>query len=263
MSNIKQEINQIYFQYNKSYLSMYGFDITLSIFIIFIYSLAITYYYVKIHVPQLRKNWNKDRCNPLFMPFASLVLENSKEPANKIIEDNFKNCIGNILETITQDALAPIYYIKKVAQEAVDESVKAVDSIRGFFNTIRNDVTKTTKSISGRTLNIMIPPIRMAITTKDSLQKIKAAYTSGIYMMIGVYMTMKSVIMGIIHILVAIVLVSLVALIVGLLFIPFLGWQLALIPMALAAAIMIPTLPLVIKFNNIFQGDQSTSMPHW
>lgn len=263
MSNIQQQINQIYLNYNKSYFSTYGIDITFSIFIIFIYSRAIIYYSVKNHIPQLRKNWHKDRCNPLFMPFAGLVLENSKESANKIIEDNFNNCIGNILETITQDALAPIYYIKKVAQEGVDESVKAVDSIRGFFNTIRNDVTKTSKSISGRTLNIMIPPIRMAITAKDSLQKIKGVFASGIYMMIGIYMAMKSVMMGIIHILVAIVLVSLVALIVGLLFIPFIGWQLALIPMALAAAIMIPTVPLIIKFNNIFQGDQSTSMPHW
>ena len=262
MSNI-QDINQIYLKHKKSYLSSYGIDIIFSIVIIYIYSIAITYYYVKNHIPQLKKNWPKDRCNPLYMPFASLVLKNNKEPANKIIEDNFNECINNILQTITQDALAPIYYVKKVAQEGVEESVKAVDSIRGVFNTIRNDITNTAKSISGRTLNIMIPPTRMAIATKDSLQKIKGVYTSGIYTMIGTYITMKSAIMGIIHIIVNIVLVSLVAIIVGLLFIPFIGWGLASVPIALAVAIMIPSLPIIIKYNNIFQGDQSTSMPHW
>lgn len=263
MSSIQDIINLLYLKHKKSYLSSYGSDVFFSIIIIYIYSVAITYYYVKNHIPQLRKNWPKDRCNPLYMPFASLVLKNSKDPANKIIEDNFSGCINNILQSIAQDALAPIYYAKRLAQEGVDDSIKAVDSIRGFFNTVRNDITDTAKSISGRTLNVMIPPTRMAITTKDSLWRIKGVYTSGIYMMIGSYLTMKSAIMIIIHILVAVILVALVATIVGLLFIPFIGWGLAAAPIALATAIMIPTVPIIIKFNNIFQGNQSTSMPHW
>ena len=263
MSSIQDIINLLYLKHKKSYLSSYGSDILFSIVIIYIYSVAITYYYVKNHLPQLRKNWPKDRCNPLYMPFASLVLKNSKDPANKIIEDNFSGCINTILHSIAQDALAPIYYAKKLAQEGVEDAVNAVDSIRGFFNTIRNDITDTAKSISGRTLNVMIPPTHMAITTRDSLWRIKGVYTSGIYMMIGTYLTMKSAIMAIIHILVIVILVALVASIVGLMSIPFIGWGLAAAPIALASAIMIPTVPIIIKFNNIFQGNTSTSMPHW
>jgi len=263
MSSIQDIINLLYLKHKKSYLSSYGSDIVFSIIIIYIYSVAITYYYVKNHLPQLRKNWPKDRCNPLYMPFASLVLKNNTDPANKVIEDNFSGCINNILHSIAQDALAPIYYAKKLAQEGVDDAIKAVDSIRGFFNTIRNDITDTAKSISGRTLNVMIPPTHMAITTRDSLWRIKGVYTSGIYMMMGTYLTMKSAIMAIIHILVVVILVSLVASIVGLLFIPFIGEALAAPLIALAIAIMVPTVPIIMKFNNIFQGNQSTSMPHW
>jgi len=109
----------------------------------------------------------------------------------------------------------------------------------------------------------MIPPTHMAITTRDSLWRIKGVYTSGIYMMMGTYLTMKSAIMAIIHILVVVILVSLVASIVGLLFIPFIGEALAAPLIALAIAIMVPTVPIIMKFNNIFQGNQSTSMPHW
>jgi hypothetical protein len=263
MSSIQDIINLLYLKHKKSYISSYGSDVLFSIIIIYIYSVAITYYYVKNHLPQLRKNWPKDRCNPLYMPFASLVLKNNKDSANKVIEDNFSGCINNILHSIAQDALAPIYYAKKLAQEGVDDAIKAVDSIRGFFNTIRNDITNTAKSISGRTLNVMIPPTHMAITTKDSLWRIKGVYTSGIYMMMGTYLTMKSAIMAIIHILVVVILVALCASIVGLLFIPFVGEALAAPLIALAIAIMVPTVPIIIKFNNIFQGHQSTSMPHW
>ena len=89
MSSIQDIINLLYLKHKKSYLSSYGSDILFSIIIIYIYSVAITYYYVKNHLPQLRKNWPKDRCNPLYMPFASLVLKNNKDSANKVIEDNF------------------------------------------------------------------------------------------------------------------------------------------------------------------------------
>jgi len=225
MSSIEDIINLLYLKHKKSYISSYGSDVLVSIIIIYIYLIAITYYYVKNHIPQLRKSWPKNRCNPLYMPFASLVLKNSDVSANKAIRDNFSGCIQNILESISQDALAPIYYAKQLANEAVNDSVKAVNSIRGFFNTIRNDITDTAKSISGRTLNVMIPPTHMAITTRDSLWRIKGVYTSGIYTMIGTYLTMKSAIMIIIHILVVVILVALVATIIGLLMIPFIGWE--------------------------------------
>ena len=263
MRNIQDIINLLYLKHKNSYISSYGSDVLISIIIIYIYLIAITYYYVKIHIPQLRKSWPKNRCNPLYIPFASLVLKNSNKSANKAIEDNFSGCIQNILESIAQDALAPIYYAKQLAQEGVDDAVNAVNSIRGFFNTVRNDITDTAKSISGRTLNVMIPPTHMAITTRDSLWRVKGVYTSGIYSMIASYLTMKSAIMVIIHILVIIILVPLVATIVALLMIPFIGQTAAAALIALATAIMIPTVPIIIKFNNIFQGHQSTSMPHW
>ena len=109
----------------------------------------------------------------------------------------------------------------------------------------------------------MIPPTHMAITTRDSLWRIKGVYTSGIYTMIGTYLTMKSTIMIIIHIIVIIILVALVASIVVLLIIPFIGAALGAPLIALATAIIIPMVPIIIKFNNIFQGQQSTKMPHW
>lgn len=263
MSNIQDIINILYSKHKKSYLSNYGSDILFSIIIIYIYSVAITYYYVKNHIPQLRKSWPKNRCNPLYMPFASLVLKNNTQSTNKVIEDNFNGCINNILQSIAQDALAPIYYAKRLAQEGIADSVKAVNSIRGFFNTVRNDISDTAKSISGRTLNVMIPPTHMAITTRDSLWRIKGVYTSGIYTMIGTYLTMKSTIMIIIHVIVVIILVALVAAIVVLLIIPIIGQTMAAPLIALATAIIIPMIPIIIKFNNIFQGNQSTSMPHW
>jgi uncharacterized protein YacL len=115
----------------------------------------------------------------------------------------------------------------------------------------------------GRTLNVMMPPLHMAITTKDSISKIKAVYTSGIYFLMGNYIMMKSLFKNMIHIIVTVVLLSIIGIIIGLLFIPFFGEALAAPLIAMAIAIIIPTVIVITKVNNIFKMNISSDMPHW
>ena len=263
MSNIEEIINKLYKQHKNSYLSGYGTDVVISIVIIYIYLAIISRYYLLNHLPEIRSKWTTQRCNPLFMPFAGIVVKDSNKTKNQLIQENFSFCIQNILESIAQDALAPIYYARKIANDAINESVEAVHSVRGFFSTIRNDIEDITSNISGRTLNVMIPILHMFITTRDSISRVKGVYTAGIYTMMGSYMLMKSTIYNILNIIVNVILVALVGTIIGLLIIPFVGWALAAPVIAIATAIMVPTLPIIIKFDNIFKGGFSTWLPHW
>lgn len=260
---INNIIKLLYHEYEKSYLSSYGIDIIISIITIFIFLVLITYLWVLNHVPKLRSEWTSKRCNPIYMPFAHMVKKNSDVSPSISIQNNFNYCINNLLHTIANDALAPIYYAKHVASKTMEESLDAVHSIRAFFNNIRNDIANTSSNISGRTLNVMMPLMEMAITIKDSLSRIKGVYSSGIYFMMGTYLTMKSTIRFIIHMIVVVILITLVGIISGLIAIPFVGWGLATLPIALATAIMIPTVPIILKFNNIFKDNVSSDMPHW
>lgn len=263
MSDIEQIINQLYIQHKKSYLSGYGSDVVISIVIIYIYLVIIIRYYILNNLPEIRSKWPTQKCNPLYMPFAGIVVKDSSKSSNELIQENFSFCIQNILQSIAQDALAPIYYARKVANDAVNESVKAVHSVRGFFSTIRDDIEDTVSSISGRTLNVMIPILHMFVTTRDSIERVKGVYTTGIYTMMGTYMLMKSTIFNILNIIVNVILAALVGTIIGLLFIPLIGWALAAPLIAVATVIMIPTLPIIIKFDNVFKGGFSTWLPHW
>ena len=263
MSNIQTIIEQLYKSHHKSYISGYGGDLAISFLIIYVYTIAIMYYYVINHIPEIRRQWPKNKCNPAYMPFASMVLTDSKKPAYKEIEDNFSGCIHNLLYSIAQDALAPIYYVKKVANEAMDEAMSGVNAVRGFFDKMRNSITDATESIMGRTLNVMMPPLHMAVTTKDALGKVKGLYSVGVYFMMANYIMMKSLFKNIIHIIVTLILAVIVGIIVGLMIIPFIGQALAAPLIALAIAIMVPCIMIIIKVNNAFKMNLSTDMPHW
>tara|TARA_B100001093_G_scaffold515384_1_gene591601 strand:- start:961 stop:1758 length:798 start_codon:yes stop_codon:yes gene_type:complete len=265
MSNIEVIIEKLYKHHKNSYISMYGADIVISTFIIYIFSIAIIYYYVLNHIPLLREKWPTEKCNPVLMPFAGMVLHGTKPNKTnmELIDDNFSGCVRNILESIVQDAFAPLYYAKQLASTVTDDASKAVDSIRSFIDNIRNDIANTASNISGRTLNVMMPPLHMTITMKDFLSKARGSYTAGLYTVFGSYYLMKSTLLNIIHIIIFMIVMALVASIAGLLFIPFVGWGLAAPLIAIFVAISIPLIPFIISIDNIFGEGISSVLPHW
>ena len=118
-------------------------------------------------------------------------------------------------------------------------------------------------NVMGRTLNVMMPPLQMAISTKDSLSKVKGVYTTGMYFTMANYIIMQSLFKNIIRIIVGSILMVLVAIIIGLMSIPFIGQALAAPLIGMAIAIIIPTVIIITKSNNIFKMNISSDMPHW
>lgn len=263
MTNINNIIKSIYHSHKKSFLSSYGLDIVISILTIYIFTIAIMYFHIINHIPRIRQQWPTEKCNPLYMPFAGLVLENTNKTSLQLIEENFAGCVHNILYAISSDALAPLYYSKKLTLENMNNVKTAINDIRIFFNRIRNDITDTVGNVMGRSLNVMIPPLKMAITTKDSISKVKGVFTTGIYFMMANYIMMKSLFKNLIHIIVVSVLLVMIAIIIGLLFIPFFGEALAAPLIAMSIAIIVPTVIVITKVNNIFKMNLSSDMPHW
>jgi len=248
--------------YKKTYINSYGMDIVISIITFTIFVIAIMYYYVKSNIPGIKQNWPNLRCNPLYMPFAGFVANNSNKSSFQLINDNFSQCIHNILSTISQDALAPIHYVNKVNMDSISESLNATTNMRALLDKMRNNLTNTTETIMGRALNVMMPPLHMAITTKDALSRVKGLYTSGIYFLIGNYIIIQSLMKNILHIIVTVILVSLVATIIGLMFIPFIGQGLAAPLIAIMIGVSIPTVLMIGKINSIFGMDISADLPH-
>ncbi len=263
MDEIHKILSSISNSHSKSFISKYGGDLFISILIIYIFLTAISYFYVLANIPKLRSEWDTKKCNPLYMPFAALVLNKSDKSSLNILQDNFSGCINNILHSIAQDSLAPLYYTRQLALDSANQSLNAVNSIRAFFNKIRNDISHIVENIMGRSLNVMIPPMQMAISTKDSLSKIKGVYATGVYFMITTYMLIQVVFKIIINFIVFGILATLVASIIGLMAIPFVGQGLAAPLIAISIAISIPTAMIIANFNNMFKTNISLNFPSW
>ena len=103
---LKEKIKTIFEQ--MSYTELYNFDIWITITIISVVLLFSMYFYIINTIKSVRANWNNVKCNPIYMPFVSII--NPEEAANdyNFAFSNFKKCLDNINTDVVIDVKEPI-----------------------------------------------------------------------------------------------------------------------------------------------------------
>ena len=261
---IKEVLKQLYDSKPVSYLKSYGGELTLTIILLSIFGFLILRENIKSALPSLKKNWAKNRCNPIYMPLAGMVYKSDKNESNlTAIDNNFKGCIQNILETIVNDALAPIRYVLSTIGEAATSVSDSVQAGRAEINKVRTRIGDAAETTNGKILNVLIPFQKILIYSKSFLNKLKGVWATAFYTVVGSYYITKSVIFNIIELILTLVILVLVGMIAAMLLIPFAGEALAAPLIAFYWLIALPLATLIGVFNNYYKGAIPDAIPHW
>ena len=65
-------LNKLYEK--TTYLDRYGGSLVVAVFTIIGVCMFFTYSYLKNHSDVIKNNWQKNRCNPLYIPFAGIII---------------------------------------------------------------------------------------------------------------------------------------------------------------------------------------------
>jgi len=163
---------------------MKGTDILLTFLIILIFTILFSANILSVGIEKIKKEWPKYRCNPVVMPIANVFGEDTMK--------NFAFCVQNLQSTFMQDLLQPVHYAEKLMSSVTKEFTDAINSIRAFFNKIRNMIMNIIKEIMGVFLNLLIGFQHMIISIRDLFQKTIGTLTVFLYLMEGGIMAMKS-----------------------------------------------------------------------
>lgn len=163
---------------------MKGTDILLTFLIILIFIILFSANILSVGIEKIKKEWPKYRCNPTVMPIANVFGEDTIK--------NFAFCVQNLQSTFMQDLLQPVHYAEKLISNITKEFTDAINSIRAFFNKIRNMVMSIIKDIMGVFLNLLIGFQHMMISIRDLFEKTIGTLTVFLYLMEGSIMAMKS-----------------------------------------------------------------------
>ena len=106
--NIDKKISD-YFE-NASYDELYSNDIWFTIIAFLIVLCIALYFYIKSSLQAYRNSWQDNKCNPLLMPFASVINSDKVRDNNDLeyIVNNFNECLNTLTEEVATSSTKPI-----------------------------------------------------------------------------------------------------------------------------------------------------------
>lgn len=257
MDDINSVINKISKVYDKStFLDKYGGDFFVTLFLFIIFFIVLTYFTILNNIEPIKSDWIRNRCKPHILPFAGVINAPDGTSILDYTISNFNGCLNNILSNVSKTSIDPFYYLINVGSLISQNIINSIENFRNVFNNIRNNIVNINKDIQEKSLNFTIPIVQTSITFKDTIEKIKGIFASIIYSLYGTYMSLEGVVRIMYDSSVAII-VAIVAFIVVLMIIPFVGWTMAAPIIAILGIAIVPLaqtsiiMKKILKMNNI------------
>lgn len=205
---------------NQGFFDLYNGSVMVSLFVLFIFFIIFSFFYVKHRTGPIKQNWSQERCSPTVMPFAGMINAPSNKGIFEYTTENFNYCIKNIIKESTAFAVEPINHIVRLFEAQSNNLNKGVNDARKVMSGTRSTTGGVSEEIMGRTLNMLIPIQKMIIRFKDTMGKAHAVLTSAMYSAIGGLWFMISAIISVYDLIIAI-LIGLGIAIAALWLIPF------------------------------------------
>lgn len=144
----------------------------------FVAQVVAIYYFTAVQ--QIKDNWPKYRCNPMYMPLSD------------DIQSDFVYCIQSMQTNYMGYLLQPLTYITSNLSAMGAGFVNNIDSIRYMMSNIRTFLTTITEGIFGVFLNIIISFQKIMISIKDLVGKMIGVMVAMMYIMDGSLKTINS-----------------------------------------------------------------------
>lgn len=162
-------------------------DILLSTFIFIVFIALYMSTVLAIGIENIKQNWPKYRCNPIVMPFASMVGPSGVTPS-----ENFIYCVQNMQTNYMEYLLQPVNYSLNSMGSVAFSLTESINSVRKFLDYLRTEVTGIIEKVFGVFLNIIIEFQRNVINIKDLFGKLVGILAAFIYLLNGSVMSMQS-----------------------------------------------------------------------
>jgi hypothetical protein len=144
----------------------------------FISQVALMYYFIALS--NIKLNWAKNRCNPLYMPFSD------------DIEKDFTYCVQTMQSSFMGYLLQPLQYITSNLSSLGGIFTSSINDIRNIVSNVRTFITSIIQNIFGVFLNLIIEFQKIIIGIKDMVGKLIGIMVTMMYILDGSIKTMGS-----------------------------------------------------------------------
>jgi len=162
-------LNKLYEK--TSYLDRYGGSVVIAVFTIIGIFMFFTYSYLKNHSDVIKNNWQKNRCNPLYIPFAGIIIDPKNMTKEEYATSNFFHCFGVLLKDIVEAALAPIQAATILITATASVMMQTMNSLMGAILYLRDALTSGFGLLGNRSLNALTLITKLSHLVKNSMNQ--------------------------------------------------------------------------------------------
>jgi len=249
-------INKLYDK--LTYFDIYGGSLIGTIILTIIILGIIQYVNVLQQLIPIKKNWQNERCNPKYIPFAAFINKPDGVSITDYTQQNFEYCTQSILTDVSQTALLPLTYIIQGIVGLFATINSSMQSIRTVISNITDSVSIIIKDILDRLISITIPLRQIMLATSDILGKTTGTLVVGIYSIVSIFDVFNALFGAVIEIL-ALMIIP-IHLFIALCYATF------MYPLAIASQIyelvLIIFIGIMAGIQSIINGNLATSSSH-
>ena len=176
-SSLEKKISD-YFE-NASYNELYSNDVWFTLIIIIIVIIIAIYFYIKSTLVAYRNSWQDHKCNPLLMPFASIINSDKVYDNNDLeyIVNNFNECLNILNEEVAVDAKKPINSILTYISNFFDILYNAFIGVKNFIEYLFTLIVYFLNLINSSIQNLLLQMRLFFMNINDFLGKILSVFT--------------------------------------------------------------------------------------
>ena len=142
----------------SGFLDRYGTDVLITTIVFIAYGIVFIYYQIRNDLESLRVNWDKNKCDPRYMPFAGYINPPTDGDKLKFTYDNFKQCADGILAIImkgqNEELSCKIKYLQFISNLQKNSSNTLNDSVSTYQTYVDKVGLKSKNKQSEFALNI-------------------------------------------------------------------------------------------------------------
>lgn len=181
------KIVQLYNQ--RSYINVHGYDIVLSILPILMTLFIVSYATYSALIAKIKDNWSLNRCNPIYMPFAGIIMPEADVSPIESTIDNFTYCIKQDTSMVFSIALMPFEFSMHLIIDFLNTSMKTIVVSMRIAHWIRSQIGGIVGELYSKLFNVVIPIIVMITYIRDTLARTTAVLLVSLYTIMNVYNT--------------------------------------------------------------------------
>ena len=186
---------------NRGYFERYGVDVVTSFLLIAITVSINSVSTYKSILTQAKANWNLNRCKPIYMPFAGVIMPQPGQTSLETSSQNFQYCIQQDTSMIMNIALMPFEFGMFIIIEFLDAVMFAITAIMKMIQWLKNIIGGIFRQLYNKIVAFIIPLMVIIIKLRDMLAKMNGVLVTTLYTIMNIY---NIIVSGILNIMVVI-----------------------------------------------------------